>query len=62
MFNTRYSSSRVYSCNWSVKILPKKKNSNFNFHILLGFEHEQARPDRDDYVEYHPENLLDRTF
>ena len=25
-----------------------------------GFDHEQSRPDRDNYVEYHPENLYDR--
>jgi hypothetical protein len=23
-----------------------------------GFDHEQTRPDRDTYVEYHPENLI----
>ena len=40
------------------KIIIIKIHKRFFINILnKGFDHEQARPDRDFYVEYHPENL-----
>ena len=38
-----------------------KNNHNFNLEnkIFKGFDHEQNRPDRDSFIEYHPENLAD---
>ena len=42
----------------AYKYFKKALNHNFQIMHALGFQHEHQRPDRDDYIEVFPENIL----